>query len=205
MIYQKLKEILSPVEKPVVVEIGAHIGTDTTKLCKMLRSPYKYFAVEPDSRNFEKLRPVCEEYDAIFMPFAFGAKTDFLPFWYSSGDNGKRTHTDSNSLKKPIDTPKRPAFVTFEKGKTLVFRLDIILSAYLLNHIDLIWMDVQGAELDVFEGGKEALKITRYIYTECQEGRYKGQPGLSGILEALPDWEMVLKNGDNVLLRNTKC
>jgi hypothetical protein len=73
-----------------------------------------------------------------------------------------------------------------------------------LEQVDLIWMDVQGAELLVIEGARQTLKKTHYLYTECQEGRYRGQPGLNRIVKELPGWEMVLRNGDNVLLRNTK-
>ena len=202
MIYRKLKQILPQLNNPVIVEIGAHLGTDTLKLSSMLTMPYTYFAIEPDKRNYQQLGPICERVGAQLIPAAIGAKDAVVPFWFSSGDNGKREHTDSSSLKKPVDCPQRPAHIEFKQKSVVCMKLDWLFGVYGLKHIDLIWMDVQGAELDVFEGGKIALKNTSYIYTECQEGRYEGQPGLDGIMKVLKNWRIVLKNGDNVLLEN---
>jgi FkbM family methyltransferase len=203
MIYKKLREILPKIDHPVVVEIGAHLGTDTVKLVKMLNKPFIYLVIEADIRNQKKLKGVCDENEITFLPAAVGNSNDVVPFYYSTGSRGgKREHTDSSSLKKPIKTTKRPPWVTFNQGYVISMKLDWIFTIYNLQHIDLIWMDVQGGELEVFDGGKKALENTGYIYTECQAGRYEGQPGLKGILGALPGWEVMLKNGDNVLLRN---
>ncbi len=204
MIYRKLREILPKIDNPVVVEIGAHLGTDTAKLVKLINKPYIYLAIEADIRNHQQLGKVCIENDiSAVLPAAIGKKNDIVPFYYSTGSKkGKREHTDSSSLKKPIKTDRRPPWVEFNQGYVISMTLDHIFTIYKLKHIDLIWMDVQGAELDVFEGGRRALEHTSYIYTECQAGRYEGQPGLKGILEALPGWEKVLMNGENVLLRN---
>lgn len=202
MIYRKLKTILPQLNNAVIVEIGAHIGTDTLRLCQLLTMPYTYLAIEPDVRNFNRLGPICEKVNAKLLPLAIGAKNDIVSFWFSNGGNEERLFTDCNSLKKPIDCPQRPANIEFRQGSIVCSDLDWIFSIYNLKHIDLIWMDVQGAELEVFAGAKLTLHNTDYIYTECQDGRYEGQQGLKGILEVLPNWEVVLKNGENVLLKN---
>jgi FkbM family methyltransferase len=204
MIYKKLREILPKIDHPVVVEIGAHIGTDTAKLARLLKKPFVYLAIEADIRNHQQLERVCNENGVSgVLPTAIGRANEIVPFYYSTGSKkGQREHTDSSSLKEPIQTSKRPPWVKFSQGYVISMTLDHIFSLYNLKHIDLIWMDVQGAELDVFEGGRMALKNTSYIYTECQAGRYEGQPGLKGILGALSGWERVLMDGENVLLRN---
>lgn len=38
-----------------------------------------------------------------------------------------------------------------------------------IEKIDLIWVDVQGAERDVIEGAKETLKNVHYFFTEYGE------------------------------------
>lgn len=204
MIYKKLRELFSNIDNPTIIEIGAHIGTDTKKLVKLLKSPYTYLAIEPDIRDHKQLTQVCQGSKVQMLPAAAGVKNDVIPFYYSTGrrNKGAREHTDSSSTKEPIITAKRPAWIEFDRGYVICMKLDWISTLYQLDHIDLIWMDVQGAELEVFEGGQNTLSKTDYIYTECQEGRYKGQPGLRGILGALPGWEVVLRNGENVLLRN---
>jgi hypothetical protein len=35
-----------------------------------------------------------------------------------------------------------------------------------IDKIDIIWIDVQGAELNVFKGGENILKNTKVIFTE---------------------------------------
>ena len=45
--------------------------------------------------------------------------------------------------------------------------------------IDLIWADVQGAEADLIEGGTEALRRTRYFYTEYNNQELIRGPGES--------------------------
>ena len=46
-----------------------------------------------------------------------------------------------------------------------------------IERVDLIWMDVQGAEGEVLDGGKNIIKNTRYIWSEYGETSYAG--GLS--------------------------
>jgi FkbM family methyltransferase len=195
MIYQRLAQLIKP--GGAIIEIGAHIGTDTVRLYRLLE-PARYYAIEPDPRNIKRL-------EALGLPVriiqtAVSNRDGRAPFWYSGGQTRKgREHTDSNSLLEPV---KQPDWVTFERGTVVTSTLDTLFPGP--APFDLIWMDVQGAELLVIEGARETLKKTDYLYTECQEGRYMGQPGLKGILAALPGWEAVLKNGDNVLLRNKK-
>lgn len=195
MIYQHLAQLIKP--GGTIIEIGAHIGTDTAKLHHLLK-PSCYYAIEPDPRNIKRL-------EALALPIriiqtAVGERNGRAPFWYSSGQTSKgREHTDSNSLLEPVNQPE---WVTFKAGTVVMSMLDTLTID--LGWIDLIWMDVQGAELLVIEGARQTLKKTHYLYTECQEGRYIGQPGLKGILAALSGWEVVLRNGDNVLLKCTR-
>jgi FkbM family methyltransferase len=45
-----------------------------------------------------------------------------------------------------------------------------------IDKVDIIWIDVQGAELDVFEGAKETLKDVKCIFTEVGlKPYYEGQ------------------------------
>jgi len=195
VIHRKLKELIKP--GGVIVEIGAHIGTDTTKLHNNLK-PVVLYAFEPDPRNYSKLEDLNLENVEICDVF-IGNKDETVLVWWSYGEtpNG-REHTDSNSLMKPKDNAP---WVKFRKGVSCCYTLD---SIYFLKKIkiELIWMDVQGAEILIIEGGRSVLSRTKYLYTECQEGRYEGQFGLDKILAALPNWKLVERFGDNALLRN---
>ncbi len=81
--------------------------------------------------------------------------------------------------------------------------MDDIAEIQKLPLIDLVWADVQGAEIDMIEGAEESFSKTRYIYTEYDdEELYEGQSNLEGILAALPNFEPVKVFKNDVLLKN---
>jgi len=54
--------------------------------------------------------------------------------------------------------------------------LDIWSKENNINKVDIIWIDVQGAELDVFKGARETLKNVKCIFTEVGlKPYYEGQ------------------------------
>lgn len=66
-------------------------------------------------------------------------------------------------------------------------------------------MDVQGAELDVFRGGKNALSKTRFIYTEYSNIEiYEGQATLPELLKHLKTFKITMRYKNDVLLKNTQ-
>lgn len=196
-IYPTLQNLISP--NSIIIEIGAHIGTDTQKLYELLQ-PKKLYAIEPDARNIIEL--VRLHLPIRIIKCAISNTNGRTLFYRSSGviPNKNRIHTDSGSLLKPIEHPARPDWVTFDKTEVFCFRLDDLMSD--VSKVDLIWMDVQGAELMVIEGGYGTLSKTRYLYLECQEGRYEEQPGEAKVMEALQGWRTVERSGDNILLKN---
>jgi hypothetical protein len=57
-----------------------------------------------------------------------------------------------------------------------------------LEKIDLLWIDVQGAELLVFKGAEEMLQKTEYIYVEVSEiPLYEGGAAYSDLKALLGD------------------
>ena len=55
-------------------------------------------------------------------------------------------------------------------------RLDTIMNKYNIKNVDIIWMDLQGAELLALKGLGKYLKDVKYIYTEITHKEiYKGQ------------------------------
>jgi hypothetical protein len=90
-------------------------------------------------------------------------------------------------------------------------RLDTFCEQSNITEIDFIWMDVQGAELEVLSGGDRILKNTKYIYTECPIVKmYDGESDCQNILKLLPNFSTVFENvkgtkvEKDVLLKNNK-
>jgi hypothetical protein len=51
--------------------------------------------------------------------------------------------------------------------------------------IDLIWMDVQGAELEVLQGAAKILKRTKMVSIEFHEGQYSGASSAKDVRDLL--------------------
>jgi hypothetical protein len=69
--------------------------------------------------------------------------------------------------------------------------------------VDFIWADVQGAESDLIEGASGILASTRYFYTEYSNSEwYEGQITLPGLVQMLPDFELVRRYPMDVLFRS---
>jgi hypothetical protein len=82
-----------------------------------------------------------------------------------------------------------------------------------IAHVNLIWIDAQGAELHIINGAKSVLAITDYVYLEIHDLAlmpnpdapaefYKDQPSFLAICAALPGWQFLgLYPGDMILFK----
>jgi FkbM family methyltransferase len=207
-IYEYLKQLLSPLTDSTVIEAGAHIGTDTRRITELLKAPYTYYAFEPDPRNLPALVKVARPLGVSVLEFALADVDGVVTFYQSHGyQPGKaRQFTDGSSLKAPRDNIKLRPWMSFTETQVTARRLDTVCKILSIDAVDFMWMDVQGGELEVINGGLQTLRRTHWLYTECQTGRYEGQPGLDGILEALPGkWAMKWWSKSDVLLENERC
>jgi FkbM family methyltransferase len=184
--------IIEQVEHPVVVELGAHDGTHTALMVERLRGPFTYIAVEPDARARKTLKS--RNLPVAVLSVAVGARdVAAAPFWLG-------TNTGSSSIRQPTGHLVKFPHIGFTESKVETCRLDTICRD--LGRVDFIWADIQGAELDMIDGGAATLARTRYLYTEHEAGMYEGNVGLAGILERLPGWEVIEDYGYDALLVN---
>ncbi len=141
------------------------------------------------------------------LPLALGKEVGKATF-HQSGGTTQGAHLQdwdlSGSLKKPVGHKDRHKWCTFDRQITVpVTTLD----ACGFPYVDFMWIDVQGAEGDVFAGGKQTLKKTHFVYAEFNDWKkplYEGDLNLDQTLAALgPAWEpLCLYEGYNVLCRN---
>lgn len=193
MIYKHLTKILPSINNPVVIEVGAHIGTDTRKITSLLTKPYTYYAIEPDTRNIYHLSGI----DSItIVPVAISNQTGQAKFYLSQGQaKSGRELTDCNSILQPDDHP-----LNFIDIYTKVNTLDNMYGY--LPYITLLWTDIQGGELKMIEGASQTLNKTAYLYLESQTGKYKNRPTRKQLIEALPDFDLIDEDKSNIFLRN---
>ena len=171
----------------VILEIGSHVGTDTIHLRKNFPNA-KIFCFEPDPRTAEIFRIYRKDLNAELITKAISNKNGNSKFYqafykhleeftinkYSWIDKelikkNKLSKAGASSLKTGHETTSTAEIINVE-----TIRLDDWAKQNSIENVDLIWIDAQGAEKDIFEGGANILKKTRYIWTEFGATDYEG-------------------------------
>ena len=196
------KELMKDVEKPIVFELGAHMGEHTKQLADAIKEKdFKLHAFEPLTECIPILQYNTEEFKekVKIWNFAIGDKDDNdVDFWI-----GKDKYAASSSIHKPKEVLEIWKDMEFTKVKTRTIRLDTVLHTESIDHIDFVWADIQGAEIDMIRGGSNFLKKVKYLYTEYNTHElYDGTILLGDLLAALPDFEVEKIWKYDVLLRN---
>lgn len=148
----------------VVLEIGAHKGEDS-ELFGLMFPEGKIFGFEASPELYcEGVRRVSGLANVSLFPLAVGSSFDFRMFHASSGAS-----TGSGSLLAPtlhLDQHPEIFFTEEDKFCVPVVPLDTVIQKLELSKIDLLWMDVQGAEGEVIAGAMQTLNRVSWIYVE---------------------------------------
>jgi 2-O-methyltransferase len=207
MIFDTIKELLKDTVRPVIVELGACDGNETVTFVKMFPD-CSIVALEPVPKLAEIIRSRPELMGRVDVEQkAIGKENGITTLYVSSGtcESTSQNFYASSSIKTPLYATKVFKGMEFNDSQCEVITLDSLWKQRGSGVIDFIWADIQGAEREMIEGGLEALKHTRYLYTEVHEGDYyEGEISAKEILELLPDWEMVEDFGTDVLIRNKR-
>jgi FkbM family methyltransferase len=199
-------------EDPVILEIGASDGEHTQWFINSFRDP-KVYCFGPEPRAFTRHQNLIGNHPAVSLfPVAISDQVGTIEFYQSSGtppwdgfDHIKDSGWDfSGSIKKPKGHLEALPWVKFETSiQVPTTTIDLWLREQSIPCVDMIWMDVQGAERNVLEGMRDSLSQIRYIYTEYNDQElYEGQPTLLEILDLLPTFKIIKRFKDDVLLGN---
>ncbi len=201
-------------EDPTILEIGCNDGTHTRWFLEIFEKP-KIYCFEPDPRAIARFKKQVGNYSnvSLFEMAVCDQDGDCL-FFQSSGHHKKVALTESmpdgwdlsGSIRQPHNHLDAHKWVKFDQNINVsTTTLDTWCKNNGVDHIDFIWMDVQGAEIDVFRGGVSTLSRVRYIYTEySNEELYKGQYNLEQLVEYLKNFSIVIRYPGDVLFRNKK-
>lgn len=194
------------IDDPLILEIGCNNGTDTLELLNTFPQASVH-CFEPDPRAIEKFKEKIKEERCKLWELAISNENGETSFHLSGGKDpyGKMDDWDqSSSIKKPKKHLEKFPWCNFDKEITVkTQRLDTWAEDNIIEHVDFIWADVQGAERELIEGGLKTLNNTDYLYIEFyNEEMYEGQLNLKDMLCLLPQFKIVKKFGNNVLLKN---
>lgn len=143
-----LKRVLRPGQQ--VIDVGAHIGLVTIYAAHLVGPTGSVLAIEPGPKNVPRLREnlIRNGIDRIAEVIAVAlADHDGTADLFSDGDTAG-TEYSLNSEQHWRDGPSCP---------TTVMTLDHLIRSRGLSGVDLVKIDVEGAELLVLRGARETL------------------------------------------------
>jgi len=136
-------------DKGVFIDIGANIGKYTIKLGNQLKKKGKVISIEPEPINFKALSKNVKlnKLENVFLEnVACSDKEGFMDFYIDYvGDYGGGHSLIKNEISR-------------KKIKVKTKKLDSILDELKIKKVDLIKIDVEGAESLVLKGGLKTLK-----------------------------------------------
>jgi len=178
MDYFKLNETIRPKR---VLDIGAHVGDFTSTLSKL--SPECEFVMV-------EANPHCEPYlNKSNHPYHILALSNFTGTTSLHIEKANSIGTGASIYKENTEW--------YEDGKcelieTPVNTLDN-LNFFPNEMIDLVKIDVQGAELDILNGGSKTIKRSKYLLLEVSTLQYNiGAPLMDQVVGKLKEYEFVI-------------
>ena len=198
-------------EDPTILEIGCNDGTHTLWFLEVFENP-KVYCFEPDPRAIARFKTkVGQRSNINLFEIALSDHNGEVEFYQSGGNlNEEKAKAMpkgwdlSGSIRQPKEHLIIHPWVIFDRKITVTtLTLDTWCDKHGIGAIDFIWMDVQGAEIDVFRGGINTLTKTRFIYSEyCDRELYKGQFNLKQLMKYLKNFNVIIRYPGDVLLRN---
>lgn len=213
------------IKHPTIVEIGCCDGEDSLAFLSAFGNKMKLYCFEADPRNIVIFRENIKDSDRCkLVPMAIsnedGEVTFYQSFGKRPGNPSQVNRRSSGSIRKPDGHLQAQKWCSFNDGiKVPSITLDSWCKQNGITSIDLIWADVNGGERNMIEGAKNALKFTKYIYTEFgptkQEAQkwfgldvdvdfklFEGGITREEILTMLPDFEEIAVINNNVFMKN---
>lgn len=189
-------------------DIGcANWGTVRQMLGWLPNPPRRFLAVEPDPRNLDLMRREGIPPGVELAECAIGSCDGPGTLLLSDSDEKKAfggMWSVSSSLRRPARHLQAYPWVKFERHAPVQVRsLDSLCRERGIDGFDILWVDIQGSERDLVEGGAATLDRTKYLFIEAEkEEMYAGQWTRAQLLEAMPRWAVVGEWTYDVLLRN---
>ena len=160
-----IKNILSPTQPKLCIDIGANIGNYTLELLKSTNS--KVISFEPYPAAFNKLKKKTKLFfnRVVIENIGIGSSNSELTLHYNPQVS---EHASFLEEIKKID------YISNEhKIIVPVTSLDSYCLKYNISEIDFVKIDTEGYEKEVFEGAKMVFKKLRPKFIQIEYGRHQ--------------------------------
>lgn len=135
---KEVKDIFDAFHEGVIIDVGAHIGTHTIRASKNLGKNGRVICFEPNKNNFKLLKENLSLNKVTNVSAYNAACSDKSELLFMHGAHGG-------------------SYATHLQGKDgqeiRAFALDTLISKEKLSRVDLLKVDVEGFEQEVFKGG----------------------------------------------------
>lgn len=157
-----LEQLLPPTA--IILEAGAYDGCDTQEIAQLFPHSSIY-AFEPVPHLFKLLQTYTYASPNVHcIKKALSTTTGSAKFFVS---NVPGALSGSSSLLEPEEHLTYHPLVTFDTCiQVETINLDEWAYQNTIDHIDFMWLDMQGAELDVLKAAPNIVKKTKMIYLE---------------------------------------
>lgn len=202
---QAVSKLLKPLRSPCIVDLGARLGEEEGWLRAACKEVAHYVMVEPDPRNCQEILDKGPTH--INRRLFIGAVSDSCEMreFHMSWNPKEKSHGSGSLLAPTAHLELIPACQFPFKTMVQCITLDALYKREWLTKIDLLWVDIQGAEMAMIRGGQEALRHTRYLFMEAEKvAMYAGQSTRPELIAALPGWRMVQEFESDVLMANER-
>ena len=174
-----------------IVDAGANVGLTSIYFANKYPDA-KIFAIEPESSNYEMLKKNTEPYSNITA--IHGA------LWK---DNEKIQLIDPGLDKWGFQIQESDAAGTSNVCETVeAMTVDAIMEKIGVNSIDLLKIDIEGAEKEVFENAENWIDSVGILIVELHDGEKTGCS--RSFYNATNGFNEEWRIGENVYLINTK-
>lgn len=155
-------------KNPVILEAGAHIGVDTVEMAKMWPMSTIH-AFEPVPKLYNQLvASTCQLPNVRCYELALSNLCGRASFYVSGGAGDA-----SSSLLKPKEHLLYHPQITFDEiieVKTLT--LDEWAEQNGVDHIDFMWLDMQGHELTMLKSSPKMVSTVSVIFLEVSRSEF---------------------------------
>ena len=163
-------------ELETVFDVGANVGDMTMLMCEQFPGASVY-AFEPCSTTFERLRARVEA-----SPYRDRVRLHKLGFYDKNGTGllHVTSHHGANSLVEISSSYRvfNPHIREEDSENVRLVRLDDFVGEAGITHIDLMKVDVEGAEYEVFAGGVQTLSsMVDTVFCEISFARHPRERG----------------------------
>lgn len=162
---------------PIVIEAGAYEGVESVAIAKKWPEGQIY-SFEPIPELYNRMTSTIKGYSNIkTYPYAIGDIVGNTTMYVSEYPSQPGVPSQSSSLLEPKEHLKYSDVKFPKKISVPITTFDAWAKENKIDHVDLMWLDMQGYELNALKACPELLKTVKVLLTEVEHVEaYAGQP-----------------------------